>query len=175
MRAHAVGLQGPGFWLITYLSLLGVYLAAASMTSIWEPIIIIGSTAGGQRGKVYVVGDTHPAARLSLMQRRMRWAGGPLNLAVQHCKHSIAHSAPSLKGGCVRPPLPGPPLPPRAGVLVAFVFPGLLGLVMGEDLLESRAARRSRGVVGGALVFVGLLIGVCGILRVCLYRDPLLS
>lgn len=39
-------LQGPGFWLVTYLTLGGVYWAAAYITSIWEPLIILGSTAG---------------------------------------------------------------------------------------------------------------------------------
>jgi hypothetical protein len=39
-------LQGPGLWLVTYLALAGVYCTAAYITSIWEPLIILGSTAG---------------------------------------------------------------------------------------------------------------------------------
>lgn len=31
---------------VTYLALFGVYWAAAYITSIWEPLIILGSTAG---------------------------------------------------------------------------------------------------------------------------------
>ena len=38
--------QGPGFWLVTYLALVCVYLAASAITSIWEPLMIIGSNAG---------------------------------------------------------------------------------------------------------------------------------
>ena len=35
--------------------------------------------------------------------------------------------------------------PPSAGVLIAFIFPGLLGASLEEDITESAAARRSRG------------------------------
>ena len=43
-----------------------------------------------------------------------------------------------------------------AGVLIAFVFPGALGLAMGEELTESGASRKSRAAAGGMLVFVGV-------------------
>lgn len=97
-------LQGPGFWLVTYLTLVCVYLAAAYITSIWEPLLIVGSTAG---------------------------------------------------------------------VLVAFVFPGALGLAMGEELTETGGARKGRAALGALLIFVGVVIGAAGILRVVAYRDPL--
>lgn len=97
-------LQGPGFWLVTYLALFGVYWAAAYITSIWEPLIILGSTAG---------------------------------------------------------------------VLVAFIFPGLLAASLEEELGESRAMRRTRGVGGALLALVGCVIGVAGIVRVIFYRDPI--
>ncbi|KAL4443859.1 hypothetical protein ABPG75_011596 [Micractinium tetrahymenae] len=97
-------LQGPGFWLVTYLALFGVYWAAAYITSIWEPLIILGSTAG---------------------------------------------------------------------VLIAFIFPGLLAASLEEELTESTAMRRTRGVGGALLVLVGLVIGVAGIVRVIFYRDPI--
>lgn len=38
--------QGPGLWLVTYLLLFGVYWAAAYITSIWGPLVLLGSTAG---------------------------------------------------------------------------------------------------------------------------------
>lgn len=97
-------LQGPGFWLVTYLSLVCVYLAASAITSIWEPLMIIGSTAG---------------------------------------------------------------------VLVAFVFPGALGMAMGEELTESTTSRTSRGITGAVLIIVGIVIGLAGIIRVIAYNDPL--
>ncbi len=42
---------------------------------------------------------------------------------------------------------------------MAFVFPGALGMAMGEELTESSASRKSRALVGGLLIFVGILIG----------------
>lgn len=38
--------QGPGLYLVTYLTLVGVYFSAAFITNIWQPLIILGSTAG---------------------------------------------------------------------------------------------------------------------------------
>jgi amino acid permease len=39
-------LTGPGLWLVTYILLAFVYWAATWVSSIWEPLVIIGSTAG---------------------------------------------------------------------------------------------------------------------------------
>lgn len=60
-----------------------------------------------------------------------------------------------------------------AGVLVAFVVPGALGMSLGEELTERAGARTMRAVVGGVLIFVGVVVGVCGIIRVIAYTDPL--
>ena len=42
---------------------------------------------------------------------------------------------------------------------MAFVFPGALGLAMGEELTESTTSRTSRGVTGAVLIIVGIVIG----------------
>ena len=39
-------LQGPGLWLVSYMLLAGVYFIATWLPSIWEPLLLIGSTAG---------------------------------------------------------------------------------------------------------------------------------
>ncbi|KAL4515201.1 hypothetical protein Ndes2526B_g09596 [Nannochloris sp. 'desiccata'] len=96
-------LRGPGLWLVTYLLLAGVLMAAAWIESIWEPLVLIGSTAG---------------------------------------------------------------------VLIALIFPGLLAIQTPELLTEPLGAHRWRQVGGVVLVFVGLVIGVFGLIRVFAFRDP---
>lgn len=88
---------------MTYLTLFGAWLVAVDVTSIWEPLIIIGSTAG---------------------------------------------------------------------VLIAFVFPGLFAICMDEELTESRGARIQRALVGVVMVLLGLTIGVFGVIRVIAFNDP---
>ncbi|KAL4855219.1 Histone H2AX [Chlorella vulgaris] len=97
-------LQGPGLYLVTYLTLVGVYFSAAFITNIWQPLIILGSTAG---------------------------------------------------------------------VLIAFVIPGLLAASLDEALTETAASRRGRGTAGILLAVVGAVIGVSGLVRVIFYKDPI--
>ncbi|KAI3429598.1 hypothetical protein D9Q98_005684 [Chlorella vulgaris] len=97
-------LQGPGLYLVTYLTLVGVYFSAAFITNIWQPLIILGSTAG---------------------------------------------------------------------VLIAFVIPGLLAASLDEALTETAADRRGRGTAGILLAVVGAVIGVAGLVRVIFYKDPI--
>ena len=96
-------LAGPGLWLVTYLLLGGVYLAAAWLPSIWEPLVLIGSTAG---------------------------------------------------------------------VLIALIFPGILAMRTPELLTEPVGAHYWRQMGGGVLIFVGLVIGLFGVLRVVFYKTP---
>lgn len=96
-------LRGPGLWLVTYGLLACVYCAAVWVKSIWEPLVLIGSTAG---------------------------------------------------------------------VLIAFVFPGILAMRTPELLTEPATARSRRTLVGLVLALIGVVIGVFGVLRVIMYKDP---
>ncbi|PSC69367.1 putative sodium-coupled neutral amino acid transporter 6 [Micractinium conductrix] len=61
-----------------------------------------------------------------------------------------------------------------AGILIAFVFPGLLAASLEQDLLtEGASTRRTRGIMGSLLMLVGLVIGVAGLARVAFYKDPI--
>ena len=96
-------LRGPGLWLVTYLILAGIYMAAAMIEDIWAPLVLIGSTAG---------------------------------------------------------------------VLISLIFPGILAVRTPESLTERDGAHRMRQVGGVVLILVGLTVGVFGVLRVILFKDP---
>lgn len=59
-----------------------------------------------------------------------------------------------------------------AGVCIALIFPGLLALRTPELLTEAPAAARARQAGGVFLIVVGLAMGVFGVLRVILFKDP---
>ena len=90
--------------LVTYSLLAGTYFAGTWLISIWEPLVLIGSTAG---------------------------------------------------------------------VLIALVFPGLLAIRTPQLLTERPSAQAWRAAGGAALIAVGLVIGVAGVVRVAFYKDPL--
>eukprot|EP00887_Chlorella_sp_A99_P003925 scaffold11.g3925.t1 len=97
-------IASPGYFLVSAALVIGAYFAAAWVTSIWVPLLILGSTAGA---------------------------------------------------------------------IIAFIIPGALGVAMDQELSESAGAARARQMGGAALVAVGLVVGVGGIIRLAFYRDPL--
>lgn len=116
--------QGPGLWLVTYLTLFGVFWSAAYINSIWGPLIALGSTAG-EPGS-----DTAPPTL----------------------------PCPALNLPCLTPS----PVP-ITGVLIGFIFPGLLVATMEEDLTETQAARRTRrqGAQLGSACCAGAALCCC--------------
>ena len=60
-----------------------------------------------------------------------------------------------------------------AGVFLALVIPGALAIRTPELLTEPESAATWRTAYGAVLICVGLVVGVFGMLRVFLYKDPL--
>ncbi len=56
-------LQGPGVVLVSWAALAALYATSAAVTSIWEPLVIIGSTAGGWEGTRVAVCVFRPSGR----------------------------------------------------------------------------------------------------------------
>ena len=124
-------LQGPGLWLVTYLSLGGVYWAAAYLTTIWEPLIVLGSTAG--KHAALAASAPLPHAHHCSRRRCSCFCGDSKHRTEQSMQRDSDYRV------CVHWLLLS------AGVLIAFIFPGLLGASLEEDITESAGARRTRG------------------------------
>jgi len=59
-----------------------------------------------------------------------------------------------------------------SGVALALIFPGVLAMKTPDLLTEAHSAATWRKLIGAALVLIGTVLGVFGIFRMMVYRDP---
>lgn len=60
-----------------------------------------------------------------------------------------------------------------AGVLIAFILPGITAIKTPDILTEPESAAMWRQIGGWVLIVVGTVIGFGGLMRFMVYRDPL--